>query len=351
MAFVLTAHGTVGAARRRTDRRLRAFLKHERMAVVMNLAAFQHHSFMKSAVVDVGVQVGSPLAPLTEYVASTSVPPVYTTTAVTAGDNSVMFSLVYPQISSTAVESVAPRVVGSLPPVEEFSAPVYDQVHQELVSSSEMTVDIADIPVVHEQVIVQDIPEVFVPLPPAEEFSAPVYDQVHQVLDAAGAVGGRSGAAELRPHSALGGSPYPRGAVAPWLRRGRRHTTAKFLLQQALKMKEKGVTREEEQVKRQEDQEEALLTRLQAERDALLVFVLGALCIGLYMAGIAGDSAPRAVFSSLVGRPRVRGILAGMDQKDSCPRRTGYWFFWEMTSIVSVFRTLLGSIADTCSVR
>ena len=267
------AHGTVGAARRRRDRRLRAFLKHERMAVVMNLAAFQHHSFMKSAVVDVGVQVGSPLAPLTEYVASTSVPPVYTTTAVTAGDNSVMFSLVYPQISSTAVESVAPRVVGSLPPVEEFSAPVYDQVHQELVSSSEMTekfaeipvvhekvivqdipevfvplppveefsapvydqvhqelvsssemtVDIADIPVVHEQVIVQDIPEVFVPLPPAEEFSAPVYDQVHQVLDAAGAVGGRSMAAELRPHSALGGSPCPRGAVAPWLRRGRRH--------------------------------------------------------------------------------------------------------------------------------
>ena len=38
---------------------------------------------------------------------------------------------------------------------------------------------------------------------------------------------------------------------------------------------------------------------------------------------IACDNAPRAVFSSLVGRPRVLGILAGMDQKDSCPRRTG----------------------------
>ena len=55
-------HGTVGAARRRRNRRLRAFLKHERMTVAMNLATLQHHSFMKSAVVDVGVQVGSPCA-------------------------------------------------------------------------------------------------------------------------------------------------------------------------------------------------------------------------------------------------------------------------------------------------
>ena len=132
--------------------------------------------------VDVGVQVGSPLAPVTEYVAPASVPPVYTTTAVTAGDNSEMFSLVCPHISSTAVEPVAPRVVVSLPPVEMFSAPVYDQVHQELVASSEMTENFAEIPVVHEHVIVQDIPEVIVPLPPAQEFSAPVYGQVHQVF-------------------------------------------------------------------------------------------------------------------------------------------------------------------------
>ena len=62
------APGTVGAARRRRDRRLRAFLKHERLAVAMNLATIQHHSHMKSAVVDVGVQVGTPLAPVTEYV-------------------------------------------------------------------------------------------------------------------------------------------------------------------------------------------------------------------------------------------------------------------------------------------
>ena len=54
------APGTVGEARRRRDRRLRAFLKHERMTVAMNLATVQHHSHMMSAVVDVGVQVGRP---------------------------------------------------------------------------------------------------------------------------------------------------------------------------------------------------------------------------------------------------------------------------------------------------
>ena len=49
----------VGAARRRRNRHLRAFLKHERMTLAMNLATIQHHSFMKSAVVDVGVPVWS----------------------------------------------------------------------------------------------------------------------------------------------------------------------------------------------------------------------------------------------------------------------------------------------------
>ena len=57
------APGTVGAARRRRDRRLRAFLKHERLSVAMNMATVQHHSYMKSAVVGFlragGVALGS----------------------------------------------------------------------------------------------------------------------------------------------------------------------------------------------------------------------------------------------------------------------------------------------------
>merc|ERR1712137_1320834 len=34
-------------------------------------------------------------------------------------------------------------------------------------------------------------------------------------------------------------------------------------------------------------------------------------------AGFAGDDAPRAVFPSIVGCPKMPGIMVGMDQKDS----------------------------------
>ena len=122
-------------------------------------------------------------------------------------------------------------------------------------------------------------------------------------------------------------------------------------------------------------------------------------CSGLFQAGIVGYCAPRAVFPSLVGRPRVLGILAGTDLKyicsgmykagfsgvstpravlpeafrkiglfgrwrlfffgplylevtcsSFCLRSTGSLIFREMTpGMVSVFNTLLGSTADTCS--
>merc|ERR1712136_434986 len=38
---------------------------------------------------------------------------------------------------------------------------------------------------------------------------------------------------------------------------------------------------------------------------------------GLVKCGIAGDDAPRAVFPSIVGRPRHQGVMVGMGQKDS----------------------------------
>ena len=38
---------------------------------------------------------------------------------------------------------------------------------------------------------------------------------------------------------------------------------------------------------------------------------------GMYKAGFAGDDAPRAVFPSIVGRPKHPGIMVGMDQKDA----------------------------------
>ena len=50
------------------------------------------------------------------------------------------------QFSSTAVEPIAPRVVVSLPPVEEFVGPVYDQVHQEQFAAGEMSENLVGIP-------------------------------------------------------------------------------------------------------------------------------------------------------------------------------------------------------------
>jgi len=38
---------------------------------------------------------------------------------------------------------------------------------------------------------------------------------------------------------------------------------------------------------------------------------------GMCKAGFAGDDAPRAVFPSIVGRPRHLGVMVGMGQKDS----------------------------------
>ena len=68
--------------------------------------------------------------------------------------------LVSPQFPSTAVEGSVPQVVVSFPPYEEVSTPVYHQVHQEQIAAGETTENIAEIPVVQEQVIVQEIPDV-----------------------------------------------------------------------------------------------------------------------------------------------------------------------------------------------
>ena len=38
---------------------------------------------------------------------------------------------------------------------------------------------------------------------------------------------------------------------------------------------------------------------------------------GMVKAGFAGDDAPRAVFPSIVGRPKMPGIMVGMEQKNS----------------------------------
>ena len=50
-------------------------------------------------------------------------------------------------------------------------------------------------------------------------------------------------------------------------------------------------------------------------------------------AGLVWLVASRALFPVIVCRPEMLRIMAGMHQKDSCPRRTGNWIIWEMTSL------------------
>ncbi|KAI8929006.1 actin related protein 1 [Entophlyctis helioformis] len=53
---------------------------------------------------------------------------------------------------------------------------------------------------------------------------------------------------------------------------------------------------------------------MSGEEPAALVIDNGS---GMCKAGFAGDDAPRAVFPSIVGRPRHQGVMVGMGQKDS----------------------------------
>ncbi|KAK2817306.1 hypothetical protein Q5P01_025497 [Channa striata] len=57
----------------------------------------------------------------------------------------------------------------------------------------------------------------------------------------------------------------------------------------------------------------ALIQKMEDEIAALVVDNGSGMC----KAGFAGDDAPRAVFPSIVGRPRHQGVMVGMGQKDS----------------------------------
>ena len=90
---------------------------------------------------------------------SQQLPLAYTMTTVTADVSFDITGLVNPHFSITAVEASAPQAVGSLPPLEEFDAPVYKQIHQEQIVAGETTQNTFENPAVQEQVIVQEIPQ------------------------------------------------------------------------------------------------------------------------------------------------------------------------------------------------
>ena len=182
-----------GTAWRRRQRRLRAFRRFVLWHSKIEVAAALHHSsglrtstaaqFSSTAVEPTAPRVVGSLPPAEEFTR-----PVYghvhqeQFAAGEMSENMVEFPVVQEQVIVQAI----PVVVGSLPPAEEFTEPVNNHIHQEQFSAGETTENIAEIPVVQEQVIVQAFPEVVGSLPPAEEFSAPVYYQIHQEQFSAG---------------------------------------------------------------------------------------------------------------------------------------------------------------------
>ena len=117
--------------------------------------------------------------PVTEYVAPAPAVVVHShqlflvlsTATIATDDNFDMAGLVYPQFSSTAVEPSAPQAVVSVPPFQEFTEPVYNQVHQEQIATGEMTLSIVEYPAVQEQAIVQEIPLYVAPAPVIENIA------------------------------------------------------------------------------------------------------------------------------------------------------------------------------------
>ena len=158
------AERAVRSAARRRERWLRSMWRHEQLSVRLAVATATHHSWKSHAVV--GTQ--------TEYVA-----PACTSATVTTGVNLDVSGLVSPLFSRTAVEGSASQVVDPLPPAEEFSEPVCNQVHRERFAAGETVENLVDIPVVQEQVIVQAFPRVVGSHPPVAESAGPVYDPVY----------------------------------------------------------------------------------------------------------------------------------------------------------------------------
>ena len=88
-------------------------------------------------------------APVIEYVAlappvtistpSQQFPPAYAMAAVITGVSHDTTDMVNPRRSTTAVEDSAPQVVGSLLPLDESAAPVYNQVSQQQIVVEETT--------------------------------------------------------------------------------------------------------------------------------------------------------------------------------------------------------------------
>ena len=172
-------------ARRRRERRIRSFFRHEQMAVKMAVISAQHHSAQRCCSIVTqtddyvtasatffnmsdGDDSDEPAAPVTEYVApaldvtyaapapvieyvpdDTCAAPAPVIKHVTFAPDDTNIApasprvnrdirgLENPQFSIFAVQASASEVVDSCPPVGESALPVYKQVHREQIAAEQ----------------------------------------------------------------------------------------------------------------------------------------------------------------------------------------------------------------------
>ena len=136
----------------------------------------------------------APAPAVTSDAHSQQLPPVYTITTGTTDVTLDIIGLVYPQFSSTAVEPFSPQVVGSFSPLE-FDAPMSCCARKVTVQEIPQVSVVERIQelysftgLMNPQISATSLeaPQVVGSLPPFEEFTESVYNQVHQEQIVAG---------------------------------------------------------------------------------------------------------------------------------------------------------------------
>ena len=162
--------GCSSSARRRRERRLQAFHRHEQVSIRMVVAAMSHHSWDNSK-----SGASAPAVTYADACTQTVAPapgvPVAESTTLAPVNEYIAPALMSPQSSGTAVEVSAPQAVVSVPPSEVFTEPVYNQIHQEQLVTGEMTLSIVEHPAVQEQATFQEIPRYVAPAPVIENIA------------------------------------------------------------------------------------------------------------------------------------------------------------------------------------
>ena len=120
-----------GSAVRRRERRMRAWWRHEQASVRMAMIIAGHHSYRKAAGIEIGVQAGIPLAPVTEYVApAPAVDWDVPATVIEYMPSAPVFGYLAPapavSLSDPSQQLPSVYTTTTVTDLEEFIEPVYD---------------------------------------------------------------------------------------------------------------------------------------------------------------------------------------------------------------------------------